>query len=47
MAEQGLAAEEHRYRASGIADMLEDVGFANYGSEGRSFQQALLVNGNP
>ncbi len=40
-AERGFAAEEHGYRASAVANMLEDAGFPVYGSEGRSLQAVL------
>lgn len=40
-AEEGFLSEEHGYRPSRIADMLEEAGLPVYGSDGRSFQAVL------
>lgn len=46
-AEQALAAEEHGYQASRIADMLENAGIAVHGPEGRALQEVLWSTGTP
>jgi hypothetical protein len=46
-AEQGFAMEEHGYRPSAIADMLEDAGLPVYGSEARAIHSVLWTTATP
>lgn len=46
-AEQGFAAEEHGYRASRIANMLEDAGLPVYGPDARAVHVVLWSTATP
>lgn len=46
-AEAGFVSEEHGYRASRIANMLEEAGLPVYGSDGRSLQALLWSTATP
>lgn len=46
-AEQGFAAEEHEYRASRIANMLEDAGLPVYGPDARAIHAVLWSTATP
>jgi len=47
IAEQGLTAEEHGCRTSGIGNTLEDAGIPIYGPKGRSLQALLWSTATP